>query len=275
MATAMNDAPWQVVITRPLAQAKPWAEQLAAAGFVPRLINLLEIRPLQEPEQQRAIQNRIMDFDLYQKAIFVSQNAVHQAMDWLDRYWPQLPIGIDYFAVGATSARELAAYGLAVTDLAQAESGSMTSETLLQAPGLQQVAGEKIIIFRGLGGRGHMGDELRARGAQVDYCELYARCLPESAAAELAAWLLERAADPNPSILALHSGESLKHLLLLMAGLPRQQQQQLASSWLLLPSERICQQAQAAGFKRCLLAENATDQAMTQALLRARQQGLQ
>ena len=274
MATAMNDAPWQVVITRPLAQAKPWAEQLAAAGFVPRLINLLEIRPLQEPEQQRAIQNRIMDFDLYQKAIFVSQNAVHQAMDWLDRYWPQLPIGIDYFAVGATSARELAAYGLAVTDLAQAESGSMTSETLLQAPALQQVAGEKIIIFRGLGGRGHMGDELRARGAQVDYCELYQRCLPQSAAAELAAWLAELGALPQPWVLALHSGESLRHLQLLMADLSQQQQQQLRYAWLLLPSERIREQALAAGFSRCLLADNATDQAMTQALLRARQQGL-
>lgn len=272
MAIAVNEAPWPVVITRPLAQAQPWAEQLAAAGFNTRLINLLEIRPLQQPEQQRAIQNRIMDFDLYQKAIFVSQNAVHQAMDWLDRYWPQLPIGIDYFAVGATTARELAAYGLAVTDLAQAESGSMTSETLLQAPGLQAVAGEKIIIFRGLGGRGHLGDELRARGAQVDYCELYARCLPEQATTELAAWLAEVGA--SPWVLAVHSGESLRHLLLLMAALNPQQQQQLRQAWLLLPSERVCQQAQAAGFSRCILAENATDQAMTQALLRARQQGL-
>ncbi len=265
--------PWRVIITRPCAQAQPWAQQLQAAGFISVPLPLLELVPLQSEAQQRAIQNHVMDFDLYQKAIFVSRNAVHYGLEWLERYWPQLPIGVDYFAVGATTARELAAYGVAVSDLAQAESGSMTSETLLQAPGLQQVAGDKIIIFRGLGGRGHMADELRARGAKVDYCELYKRQLPASAAAGLLALLADSGAwQASTQVVALHSGESLKHLVQLLA-LPEFSpwRQQLANSWLLLPSQRLVDEALALGFSRCLLASNATDQAMTQALCEARQ----
>ncbi|QEI14307.1 uroporphyrinogen-III synthase [Cellvibrio japonicus] len=260
------------MITRPQAQAEPWAKQLQAQGFATRLLTLLEIMPLKDETRQRAIQNRVMDFDLYQKAIFVSQNAVHQAMDWLDRYWPQLPIGIEYFAVGATTARELAVHGIPVTDLAQAESGSMTSEALLEAASLQQVAGEKVIIFRGLGGRGHMGDVLRARGAQVDYCELYERCLPSHAATGLHQLLADITCwQARQQVMALHSGESLQHLLqLLELPLLSPLRGRLQRAWLLVPSERIRDQAQTAGFHRCLLAENATDAAMTQALVAAR-----
>jgi uroporphyrinogen-III synthase len=274
MAPMMTE-PWRVIITRPQAQAQIWAEQLQAQGFHTQLLNLLDIRPLMEPEQQRAIQNRIMDFDLYQKAIFVSQNAVDQGMEWLDRYWPQLPMGVKFFAVGATTARILAAYGVVVEDLAQAESGSMTSESLLQASGLQDVAGEKIIIFRGLGGRGHLGEALQARGAHVDYCELYERCLPIEAGLQLQTLLMDKVSwAAHRNLFALHSGESLEHLLTVLAQVDMQQpstqlRPMLQDAWLLVPSERIKLLADAAGFKHILVASNATDAAMTQALLAA------
>ena len=267
--------PWRVIITRPQIQAQVWAEQLKAQGFHTQLLNLLEIRPLMEPDQQRAIQNRVMDFDLYQKAIFVSQNAVEHGMEWLDRYWPQLPMGVKYFAVGATTARLLAGYGVVVEDLAQAESGSMTSESLLQASGLQDVAGEKIIIFRGLGGRGHLGEALQARGAHVDYCELYERCLPVEAALQLQTLVMDTASwAAHRNLLTLHSGESLEHLLIILGQLEKPQpsvpfRQLLQQAYFLVPSERIKQLVYAQGFQHILLAGNATDAAMTQALLAA------
>jgi uroporphyrinogen-III synthase len=96
-----------VVITRPEAQAAPWAEQLQVLGFRCARLNLLEISPVAEDDKIRAIKNKILDFDLYQKVIFVSQNAVDYGMGWLEDYWPQLPIGIDYFAVGATTAKKI------------------------------------------------------------------------------------------------------------------------------------------------------------------------
>jgi uroporphyrinogen-III synthase len=269
----MADSPQEycVVITRPAAQAAPWAEQLQALGFGCARLNLLEISAVAEEDKIRAIKNKILDFDLYQKVIFVSQNAVDYGMGWLEDYWPQLPIGIDYFAVGATTAKKLASYGVEVQDLAVSASGGMTSEDLLSAEHLQDVDGEKILIFRGCGGRGHLAEELRKRGAWVDYCELYERGLPVVASEQLLQLLASEKSSAAQIILSLHSGESLQNLLGVLAQLPPAQQEQtrtwMHNNLLLVPSQRIVEAAQAAGFKRIICAENATDNAMTAALL--------
>jgi uroporphyrinogen-III synthase len=125
--------PRRVIITRPIAQAEKWRAQLDAAGIASVLVPLLELRGVSAAEQTRAIKNVVLDFDLYQKAIFVSQNAVDFAMQWLEDYWPQLPVGIEYFAVGETTARHLQQHGIKVSALTAAETGAMNSESLLQA----------------------------------------------------------------------------------------------------------------------------------------------
>lgn len=262
---------YRVVITRPDAQAAPWAEHLQGLGFHCARVNLLDIVPVSDEDKIRAIKNKILDVDLYQKIIFVSQNAVDFGMTWLEDYWPQLPIGIDYFAVGATTAKKLASYGVSVQDLAVSASGGMTSEDLLAAEHLQTVNGEKILIFRGCGGRGHLADELRKRGATVDYCELYERVLPAAAAEQLRQLILAADAASTQSVVSLHSGESLQNLLAVLAQLTSLETQKVQAwmnkSVLLVPSARIVAAAQAAGFQRIICAENATDSAMTAALL--------
>lgn len=269
----MADSPqdYCVAITRPEAQAAPWAEQLQSLGFSCARLNLLEISPVAEDDKIRAIKNKILDFDLYQKVIFVSQNAVDYGMGWLEDYWPQLPIGIDYFAVGATTAKKLASYGVEVQDLAVSASGGMTSEDLLSAEHLQNVDGEKILIFRGCGGRGHLAEELRKRGAWVDYCELYERGLPVAAREQLLQLISSTEAADTQIILSLHSGESLQNLVAVFAQLISAERTAawawLQNNILLVPSQRIVEAAQAAGFKRIICAENATDNAMTVALL--------
>lgn len=260
-----------VVITRPEAQAAPWAEQLQSLGFGCARLNLLAISAVEDEAKIRAIKNKILDFDLYQKAIFVSQNAVDFGMQWLEDYWPQLPMGIRYFAVGATTAKKLTGYGVVVQDLAFSTSGGMTSEDLLSAEHLQHVDGEKILIFRGCGGRGHLAEELRKRGAQVEYCELYERALPTVAPEQLRQLVATHETTHPQIIISLHSGESLQNLLAVVAQLAPGEQPAILA-WLhekliLVPSQRIVTAAQAAGFKRIICAENATDNAMTAALL--------
>lgn len=258
----------QIVVTRPSAQAEPWAQRLRELGAEVQVIPLLEIVPVAEPAQQQAIKNCILDLDVYQKAIFVSQNAVEQAFAWIDRYWPQLPVGIAFMAVGDTTARQLQAMDVAVTDLAHSQSGAMTSETLLQAPALQQVAGEKIVIFRGLGGRPHLGEVLAERGATVHYCELYERRLPAAAATQLAAVLARLQAQPQaPLVVALHSGEALENLHTILQRQPTLQVNALNNLQLLVPSQRVQAQAQAAGFRQVVAAQNATDPCMLQGLI--------
>lgn len=273
-----------IVVTRPLAQAEPWAKRLIKLGASVSLVPLLDIVAVKDAAQIQAIKNCILNFDLYSKAIFVSQNAVTFGFEWLDNYWPQLPGGVRFFAVGETTAKLIEANGAAVTDLAQTQRGAMTSEALLESPALQQVAGERIVILRGFGGRTHLGDVLTARGAKVEYCELYERLVPTTAATQFAQ-LLKTNADSNAAlrvqhkadalnlIVTLHSGEALENLIAIMkqlststAATPHQQtsMQQLI---LLVPSERVAEQAIDAGFSSIFAAGNATEASMLQRLL--------
>ncbi len=253
-----------ILVTRPKAQAEPWAERLRAMGATTSVISLLEIMPVQEEEQIRAIKNRVLDFDLYNKAIFVSQNAVEYGLEWLENYWPQLPYGVDFFAVGETTAKQLQKRGVKVTDLAQSQTGAMTSETLLQSPALQSVAGEKILIFRGLGGRPHIGEVLSERGAQVDYCELYERLLPAESSAAFGQLF---ATDPHNLVVTLHSGEALDNFQHIVRQLTVGPVANMLNVSLLVPSQRILELAHAAGFTKVSAAHNATEASMLQGLL--------
>lgn len=253
-----------IVVTRPRAQAEPWAERLCAQGATTSVISLLEIVPVTEESQVQAVKNRILDFDLYRKAIFVSQNAVEHGVEWLENYWPQIPYGIDFFAVGETTAKQLQERGFNVTDLAQSQTGAMTSETLLQSPALQSVAGEKILIFRGVGGRPHIGEVLSERGAQVDYCELYERVLPSESTSALAQLLSQKRAN---LVLVLHSGEALDNLQKIVRQMTVSPAQLMLNIHVVVPSQRILALAKAAGFSRVVAAHNATEASMLQGLL--------
>lgn len=252
-----------ILVTRPVQQAEPWADRLRAMGAKVNVISLLDIVSLQSPEEVQSIKNCVMNLDLYHKAIFVSQNAVEQGFEWIDRYWPQLPVRVNFFAIGEVTAQLLQSYGVTVTDLAQCQLGNMTSEALLQSPSLQKVDGEKIVIFRGQGGRTHLGDSLSARGARVDYCELYARQLPKDAQTKLAAHL---AAASELQIVVLHSGETLDNFVSLLQQLAIDNEPKARDFYVLVPSERVLQAALAAGFKQVVAAANATEAGMLQAL---------
>ncbi|WP_286806730.1 MULTISPECIES: uroporphyrinogen-III synthase [unclassified Marinimicrobium] len=255
----------QVLVTRPEAQAEAWADTLRARGAHAVVAPLLTLSPVSTPEAKQAIKQCILDFDLYQKAIFVSQNAVAYAFEWLEDYWPQLPIRIEYYGVGERTGRALEAYGVPVT--AWQSDGAMNSEALLAAPELQSVAGERIVIFRGVGGRGVLAETLRERGARVDYCELYQRQCPDDAATQLNQALVEL--NETPLMVALHSGETLENFHQVRRALPSDQARRLARGTLLVPGERVAQQARALGYTRVLTAENATDPGMLAALERA------
>ena len=253
-----------VVITRPSAQAKTWEQQLNAHGATTHLISLLEIVPIQQNEQISAVKKCILNLDHFDKAIFVSQNAVALGFDWIENYWPQLPTKLKFFAVGETTARQLEQRGAKVTDLAQSQIGAMTSETLLQSPSLQQVKSENIVIFRGLGGRSHLGDTLNTRGANVSYCELYERKLPIESTEQLKKLF---GSTKKKWVIALHSGEALENLLQVLQ-IPLKENPAMYNLFsLLVPSQRLFELALNAGFKQVFTAKNATDASMLEGLI--------
>ncbi|MBB3169681.1 uroporphyrinogen-III synthase [Simiduia aestuariiviva] len=248
-------------LTRPAHQAAATTQAFSAPDVDVVSVPVMAIAPLREPAQQQAVRDRILDFDRYDFAIFISQNAVHYGTEWLDEYWPQLPLHCQFLAVGQATATALSAAGLPVVSELPLTS-AMNSEALLALPALSELKDKQILIFRGRGGRTHLGDTLRARGARVDYCELYERELPVDAPARVG-----DALALGPAWLSVHSGESLQHLYQLL------QDQADSYSWrtwpLLVPGARVAAMAEAMGFSHILVADNATDGAMAARLRQA------
>jgi uroporphyrinogen-III synthase len=87
------------------------------------------------------------------------------------------PAQLKVAAVGRGSADALEALG--VRPVIAPEEGA-DSESLLRVPELEHVAEQRIVIFRGVGGRELLRDTLVARGASVEYAECYRRVRPEA-----------------------------------------------------------------------------------------------
>jgi uroporphyrinogen-III synthase len=159
-----------IVVTRPQAQAAPLAEAIAAAGGTPLVFPLLEISPAADPRPLAAAAERLADYAL---AVFISPNAVDYALPDLLAHGPW-PAALTPAAVGQGTVKALAAHGIAGC---VAPTERFDSEALLELPALaaRQVAGKRVAIFRGDGGRELLADTLRQRGATVDCIPCYRR----------------------------------------------------------------------------------------------------
>lgn len=133
------------------------------------------------------------------------------------------------------------------------------SEGLLLLPQLTQVAGKKIVILRGDGGRELLANTLASRGALVHYCETYSRRYLELDGAALTHQWQQAGLDS----LLITSGELLQRLLMLV---PRAQTWWLLQLTLVVPSPRVAQLAQQAGFIDIIIAQGASNQALLAAL---------
>ncbi len=243
-----------VLVTRPVHQAQGLCRLIEQQGARAFPFPVLEILPPSEPAALQAAAQRLED---YNWAIFISANAIEQALPVIlaARDWP----GSTQIAViGQSSAQALERHGLQA-DLCP--SHQFDSEGLLALPRLQQVGGSRIVIFRGNGGRGKLAQTLRERGAQVDYVEAYRRARPEADFTPILAPWRAGAID----IAVVNSAESL-HNLVAMVG--RQGGALLRRTPLLVVSERLVAQAQTLGFERPpVVAASATDAAVLEALL--------
>lgn len=232
-----------IVVTRPARQYDRLVAALRAEGARVTAIPLLLIEPVAS-EFSRVC---LAQLDRYDAAIFISQNAAEQAYLAMTQAGLCWPAGLRAFAVGTATAALLAEQGIAATVPAE-----MNSEGLLALDELQNMGGRRCIVFRGQGGREALATALRQRGAQVDYCELYRRCLPPAAAAQWSDWC--RGQGERPALVCLNSSETLRHLQMVDPAAS-----QRSNLTLLLPGERVARAATAAGFRRLLVAPDATD----------------
>ncbi len=237
-----------VLVTRPAGQGEELCERLRAEEFLPVHQPLLVIEFKAEPDPQQ--RQQIMDVDQYQHIIFVSSNAVHCGMAWIEQFWPQLPVSLNWYAVGSASASLLESHGVPVLCPSQ-----MDSEGLLALPQLQDLRDQRLLIVKGDGGRGLLQQRLAERGGRVDELCAYRRCLPllESGA------LSQLFADKQFAAVLLSSGEGLDNMVSLLGV---RAVDIVAESLLVVPGQRVAELAAESGFQRIAVAENATDEAM-------------
>ena len=242
-----------ILVTRPAGQAQELCTAVAAKGFTVHHLPMLQVLPLAKlgPEQQQQVQ----DLDNYQHLIFVSANAVRYGMDCIESCWPQLPVGLDWYAVGDSTARLLLPFGVE----AHTPASAMNSEGLLALPQLQQLEGARVLIVKGEGGRQTLAEELGRRGARVDELACYRRAAPELAPRELAAMLTQW----DIEMVMISSGEGLSNMLALLSPA---ETTKFSCITLLVPSPRVADLAHNAGFEQVITAENASDSAMLRAL---------
>jgi uroporphyrinogen-III synthase len=195
-----------ILLTRPREQSIELTTQLENLGA--RIIHfpVIEILPLDLSEQTgNPTANHIIEqLPSYDLAIFISSNAVIHGDSLVRQRLGEWPRQLKLAVIGPSSAMKLQEYGLQVEICPSTE---FSSEGLLALPAMQEVQGKRIVIFRGQGGRETLASELRQRGAQVDYLEVYRRQRPKSGLADIPP---RQRQDINVIIVA--SNESLQNL---------------------------------------------------------------
>jgi uroporphyrinogen-III synthase len=228
-----------VVVTRPAGQAAHLAEALVNLGAKPVLFPVLSIFDV---DDTKPLQDVAIQLDSFDWACFVSPNAVEKALAVIlaCRSWPA---GLRVATVGKSSEMALAKFGIANV-IAPRE--RFDSESLLELPELQEMAGRRVMIFRGDGGRELLGDTLKQRGAEVEYVTCYRRGKPDLDPAPL----LKLWGDGRLDAITVTSSEGLRNLVDMVGKLG---QTWLKKTPLFVPHQRIAGLARALGCHETVL----------------------
>jgi uroporphyrinogen-III synthase len=247
-----------VLVTRPEHQAHHLCHLIEAEGGAAVRYPALDIKP--RPDRA-AVRAAIGPVDRYDLVVFVSANAVRFGADILgDGH--DVPIA----AIGQATAAALNAAGRRVSLMP--EEGA-DSESLLALPQLADMAGRRVLIVRGSGGRELLSDALTARGAQVQYAEVYTR--------ETAYPSLERKAEIETlwrqGGIKVYTATSVELLEALVAIVTPRCRELMHSTALVTGSPRVAEAAVRLGIgSPIVLADSPEDAALVGALVRWRGQ---
>ena len=223
----MPDRPLQgvgVLVTRPRTQATELVEAIEAQGGTAYCFPVIEISGFDELDLQNSVA-RLGKPDL---VVFISRNAVEHGIRFTDE--------AEIAVIGPATARAVEAAGR-IVDIQPAT--GYDSEHLLAEPRMQNVKGQRVRIIRGNNGREKLAQELKARGAIVEYLSVYERRLPRTGA-KLATDLEAEWRSGAINVVTVMSVQSLTNLVEL---LPSWCAAQLESTPLVTPSGRVIKEA--------------------------------
>ncbi|QBQ53809.1 uroporphyrinogen-III synthase [Nitrosococcus wardiae] len=243
-----------ILVTRPAEQAERLSQLIEAEGGQVLRFPTVEIG---DPKEPSAVEEIIRRLDRFHWAVFVSANAVKRGLPWvLSRR--EMPADLKIAVVGQATAQALADFGLHPH---LCPTSGYNSEALLAMDELQHMSGSRVVIFRGSGGRELLAGTLAKRGAQIEYAEVYRRCLPPpSVAAKLRQTLASRPVD-----VVITTSKAVLENLCYLVGEPLLEKLRLIP--LVVIGSRQAQQAKELGFTQIWVAQEPSDTALVQAII--------
>src|SRR5690606_18012539 len=103
--------------------------------------------------------------------LLIRRIAAASAMSLMSPHWASWPAGVHWLAVDEATAQALQAVG----QTAERPAEGFNSEALLAMPLLQDLAGRRVLLLRGEGGREVLAPAIRARAEALDEIALYRR----------------------------------------------------------------------------------------------------
>lgn len=254
-----------VLATRPQHQLAEFNGLLEAGGYSMLGFPCIEIRSVEMNPQLEKTLRSINDYDLI---IFISANAVHQALNLLQSLdIKSADVSTKIATIGKATYKVAMDAGFNVSISPQQ---GFNSESLLALHALQavQIDQSHCLIIRGVGGLEQLADELRLRGAQVDYAQVYRREKPLNDSTVQRQQLSANWDSFGIDAITVTSSESLQNLydMLELSNDSLVSQSAIMATLIIAASERIAQRAESLGFKRIFCAQSATNQHMLDAL---------
>ena len=240
----------RLIVTRPAREAAQWVQALQQRGIAAQALPLIDIGPPPDAAALHAARDRVLD---YRAIMVVSGNAAQHFFDQkvAQALSGQAPTAIKtrVWSPGPGTAETLQALGVPAACIHRPahDAAQFDSEALWEQVQNDVAAGERVLVVRGADanappqgtGREWLAQQLRARGAEVDFVVAYTRAAPVFSPAQKT---LACEAAHNGTWWLLSSSEALAHL---HAALPEQAWGQARA---LVTHPRIAQAARAAGF---------------------------
>jgi uroporphyrinogen-III synthase len=233
-----------VLVTRPDPQGSELCELIKEEGDQPLHLSTIDYAA---PKHSALFTQAIADIGKQDWLVFISPRAVQTSIPALRAAWPNLPPNVKFAAVGEGTAQALEAAGYIAT-YPHAEWGSTG---LIELPEFQDIAGKKIAIIRGEGGREILDKTFTARGAIVSHVIAYERIVPVIDVAPYLEMLEQNAIN----VIIGTSFDGVNHLKLMLG---EDAWPLLKKVTLIVVSERIKRLAHDLGFRTIWVAHNAS-----------------
>ena len=251
----MTANPPRVLVARPEPQASALCRLIEQYGWQAVSFPSIEIQ-----SQAFQLPRPINDYDFL---IYTSVHAVERL--------PTPPLSdtksCRVFAIGQTTAEALRKQGCEGVEY---PSGAATSEGLLAEAAFQEdtIAGQRVLLITGIGGRTTIVDTLGTRGAKLDRLTVYRRAIPCYDAG-----MVQRCWQPKPEVMVLTSVDVANNLLTITA--EHNLQEAVLSTPSIVLSKRIRESLLEQGFDpRIMVTEESSNQGILNCLTRSKNEVL-